>query len=253
VSAPVFVVPTARLVAGRVLVDGPEGRHAATVTRLAVGEEVVLRPAISDRRIEHFSLFFGHFCNFHVVRQASAKPLELPLSGVAYTRTEIPDLAPNRVHALVSLGRRVITGGVAPERSARCLYSILARTRRWDASGVPAHTHTGGLQKPPVAPLVHPPPFLMSFWPTTDGAPRPDGGLPHRSATPRAVWSPRATGPTPPSQIRLVRAEGASGKPAAAFGPKPEHSLGRDQCADRPDTPARARRLTRSARPGAPD
>ena len=37
-----FVVPTARLVAGRVLVDGPEGRHAATVTRLGVGEEVVL-------------------------------------------------------------------------------------------------------------------------------------------------------------------------------------------------------------------
>jgi 16S rRNA (uracil1498-N3)-methyltransferase len=42
VSAPVFVVPTARLVAGRVLVDGPEGRHAATVTRLGAGEEVVL-------------------------------------------------------------------------------------------------------------------------------------------------------------------------------------------------------------------
>ncbi|MDQ1602127.1 MAG: rRNA (uracil1498-N3)-methyltransferase [Actinomycetota bacterium] len=36
------MVPTARLVAGRVLVDGPEGRHAATVTRLGVGEEVVL-------------------------------------------------------------------------------------------------------------------------------------------------------------------------------------------------------------------
>jgi 16S rRNA (uracil1498-N3)-methyltransferase len=42
VSAPVFVVPTARLVAGRVVVDGPEGRHAATVTRLTPGEEVVL-------------------------------------------------------------------------------------------------------------------------------------------------------------------------------------------------------------------
>ena len=41
-SAPVFVVPTARLLSGRVLVDGPEGRHAVTVTRLGVGEEVVL-------------------------------------------------------------------------------------------------------------------------------------------------------------------------------------------------------------------
>ena len=41
-SAPVFVVPTERLVVGRTVVDGPEGRHAATVTRLAAGEAVVL-------------------------------------------------------------------------------------------------------------------------------------------------------------------------------------------------------------------
>jgi 16S rRNA (uracil1498-N3)-methyltransferase len=41
-SAPVFVVGTDRLVAGRVRVDGPEGHHAATVTRLGVGEPVVL-------------------------------------------------------------------------------------------------------------------------------------------------------------------------------------------------------------------
>ena len=36
-SAPVFVVPTARLVPGRVLLDGPEGRHAATVAAAAAG------------------------------------------------------------------------------------------------------------------------------------------------------------------------------------------------------------------------
>ena len=41
-SAPVFVVPSERLVPGRVVVDGPEGRHAATVLRLRVGEPVVL-------------------------------------------------------------------------------------------------------------------------------------------------------------------------------------------------------------------
>ena len=41
-SAPVFVVATERLVAGRVTVDGPEGRHAATVTRTGVGELVSL-------------------------------------------------------------------------------------------------------------------------------------------------------------------------------------------------------------------
>ncbi|NHC45054.1 16S rRNA (uracil(1498)-N(3))-methyltransferase [Motilibacter aurantiacus] len=43
-TAPVFVVPGERLAArpGPVLVDGPEGRHAATVRRLRVGEPVEL-------------------------------------------------------------------------------------------------------------------------------------------------------------------------------------------------------------------
>ena len=48
-SAPVFVVPTDRLVTGRVLVDGAEGRHAATVTRLAPGEAVVLTDGTGRR------------------------------------------------------------------------------------------------------------------------------------------------------------------------------------------------------------
>jgi 16S rRNA (uracil1498-N3)-methyltransferase len=42
VSAPVFVVDPARLSAGLVVLDGAEGRHAATVTRLVAGEPVVL-------------------------------------------------------------------------------------------------------------------------------------------------------------------------------------------------------------------
>lgn len=41
-SAPVFVVETDQLVVGTVVVDGSEGWHAATVTRLRVGEAVVL-------------------------------------------------------------------------------------------------------------------------------------------------------------------------------------------------------------------
>lgn len=41
-SAPAFVVATDRLVPGTVVVDGAEGRHAATVTRLTVGESVVV-------------------------------------------------------------------------------------------------------------------------------------------------------------------------------------------------------------------
>jgi 16S rRNA (uracil1498-N3)-methyltransferase len=41
-SAPVFVVPRERLVAGTVVVDGAEGHHAATVTRLRAGETLRL-------------------------------------------------------------------------------------------------------------------------------------------------------------------------------------------------------------------
>jgi 16S rRNA (uracil1498-N3)-methyltransferase len=48
-SAPVFVVPTERLVVGRVVVDGAEGRHAATVTRLVPGQAVVLTDGAGRR------------------------------------------------------------------------------------------------------------------------------------------------------------------------------------------------------------
>ena len=41
-SPPVFVVDSDGLVAGKVVLDGPEGHHAATVSRLRVGESVVL-------------------------------------------------------------------------------------------------------------------------------------------------------------------------------------------------------------------
>jgi 16S rRNA (uracil1498-N3)-methyltransferase len=42
VSPPVFLVDTARLGAAQVVLDGPEGRHAATVRRLRPGERVDL-------------------------------------------------------------------------------------------------------------------------------------------------------------------------------------------------------------------
>ncbi|TNY35042.1 16S rRNA (uracil(1498)-N(3))-methyltransferase [Thermomonospora catenispora] len=41
-SAPVFLTETARLAADRVVLDGPEGRHAVTVRRLRPGERVDL-------------------------------------------------------------------------------------------------------------------------------------------------------------------------------------------------------------------
>lgn len=50
-SAPVFVVATERLVVGTVPLDGAEGRHAATVTRLGVGEAVVLTDGAGRRGV----------------------------------------------------------------------------------------------------------------------------------------------------------------------------------------------------------
>jgi 16S rRNA (uracil1498-N3)-methyltransferase len=41
-TAPVFVVPTESLGGPRIVVDGPEGRHAVAVRRLRVGEAVAL-------------------------------------------------------------------------------------------------------------------------------------------------------------------------------------------------------------------
>jgi len=49
VSAPVFVVGADRLVVGTVVVDGPEGRHAATVARLAAGRSVLLTDGLGRR------------------------------------------------------------------------------------------------------------------------------------------------------------------------------------------------------------
>lgn len=44
-----FVVPTDRLVAGTVVLDGAEGRHAATVAHLGVGERLVLTDGTGRR------------------------------------------------------------------------------------------------------------------------------------------------------------------------------------------------------------
>ncbi len=48
-SAPFFVVATSALVTGTVVLDGAEGRHAATVTRLGPGEAVVLTDGMGRR------------------------------------------------------------------------------------------------------------------------------------------------------------------------------------------------------------
>lgn len=48
-SGPLFVVGTDRLVVGTVVLDGAEGRHAATVARIGVGESLVLTDGLGRR------------------------------------------------------------------------------------------------------------------------------------------------------------------------------------------------------------
>ena len=57
-SAPVFLVDPDRLQGSRVLLDGPEGRHAATVRRLRVGERVDL--ADGQGRLAECRVLAGH-------------------------------------------------------------------------------------------------------------------------------------------------------------------------------------------------
>jgi 16S rRNA (uracil1498-N3)-methyltransferase len=79
-SAPVFVLDRARLAEDRVVLDGAEGRHAATVRRLSRGEHVVLTD--------------GH--GLHVdCRVAEVGPDRLEL--VVDARTETPQPQPRLV------------------------------------------------------------------------------------------------------------------------------------------------------------
>jgi 16S rRNA (uracil1498-N3)-methyltransferase len=79
-GAPVFVLDRALLAQDRVVLDGAEGRHAATVRRLAPGEHVVLTD--------------GHGLRADC-RVVAAGPDRLEL--VVHARTETPEPAPRLV------------------------------------------------------------------------------------------------------------------------------------------------------------
>jgi len=80
VSAPLFLVDAARLAADHVVLDGPEGRHAATVRRIRPGERVDLADGS------------GLVCEF-VVAAAGRDVLEL----VVRRRYELPQPQPRLV------------------------------------------------------------------------------------------------------------------------------------------------------------
>ncbi|NHC12616.1 16S rRNA (uracil(1498)-N(3))-methyltransferase [Motilibacter deserti] len=119
-SAPVFVVPAERLTAsagpaGRVLVDGPEGRHAAAVRRLAAGEPVELVDGSGTRGRGVVAAAGRDFLEVDVAELVVEPPPTPRLVVVqALPKGERAELA---VEALSEVGADVIV----PWQAARCV------------------------------------------------------------------------------------------------------------------------------------
>lgn len=113
--SPVFVVTTERLVAGSVLVDGAEGHHAATVTRLRVGEAVVLTDG-AGRRAEGVVAAVGTQRVHVTVGQVTLEPEPSPRFVVvqALPKGDRGELA---VETMTELGVDV----VVPWAASRCV------------------------------------------------------------------------------------------------------------------------------------
>lgn len=114
-SAPVFVVPGDRLVAGVVVVDGAEGRHAATVTRLTSGEAVVLTDGRGRR-------------GTGVVRSAAGDRLEVDVAEVGEVAAPQPRFVVvqalpkgDRGEVAVETMTEVGVDVVVPWAAARCV------------------------------------------------------------------------------------------------------------------------------------
>jgi len=154
VSAPLFLVPRDRLTAeGRVLLDGPEGRHAATVRRIGVGERVDLADGS------------GLVCEC-VVTMAGRATLELQVSR----RYELPPSAPrlvvvqalpkgDRGELAVELMTEVGVDAVVPWAADRCVTQWHGprgdrALQRWRAHAREAAKQARRPRVPSVAPLA---------------------------------------------------------------------------------------------------
>lgn len=152
-TAPLFVVPPDRLVAGTVLVDGPEGHHAATVTRLRVGEAVVLTDG-AGRRADG------------VVAGVGKDRVEVLVSTVADQPPPAPRLVVvqalpkgDRGELAVELMTEVGVDLVVPWAAARCITrwrdargdKALAR---WRTSALAAAKQSRRPRFPDIAPLA---------------------------------------------------------------------------------------------------
>src|SRR5438477_94468 len=93
-SAPVFLAERGRLGADRVVLDGPEGRHAATVRRLRAGERVDLTEAaviLHEEAAERLSALepIGDFARAGRTYRPRGKPITAPDHDFTFADTPI--------------------------------------------------------------------------------------------------------------------------------------------------------------------
>jgi len=115
-SAPVFVVARDRLRVGRVLLDGAEGRHAATVTRLGPGEAVVLVDGAGRRGTGAVSAVTGKDAVVVEVATVSDEPEPSPRLVVVQALPK-GDRGETAVETMTEVG----VDEVVPWAAARCV------------------------------------------------------------------------------------------------------------------------------------
>ncbi|MEQ3554722.1 16S rRNA (uracil(1498)-N(3))-methyltransferase [Pseudonocardia nematodicida] len=119
-TAPLFLVDALPAAGAEAVLDGPEGRHAATVRRLRPGEELVL----SDGRggVAHASVVAAAGRDALSVRVASVETVPAPAVRVVVAQALVKG---DRGELAVETATEAGADGFVPWRAARCV-------ARWD-------------------------------------------------------------------------------------------------------------------------
>jgi 16S rRNA (uracil1498-N3)-methyltransferase len=153
-SAPVFVVAGDRLVVGRVVLDGAEGRHAATVARLALGEEVVLVDGAGRRGSGAVAAVSGKDTLDIEIRAVEDEPEPAPRLVVVQALPK-GDRGETAVETMTEVG----VDEVVPWAAARCVTRWRAdradkALARWRSTAQAAAKQSRRARFPRIAPLA---------------------------------------------------------------------------------------------------
>ncbi|KRV46740.1 16S rRNA methyltransferase [Wenjunlia vitaminophila] len=157
-SAPVFLVPTERLAAAgpgdTLLVDGAEGRHAVSVRRLRVGEEVVLTDGAGNGARTRVAAVEGKDTLHAVVLERTAEP-EAPLRLTVVQALPKGDRGELAVETMTEVG----VDAVVPWSASRCVTQwrgerAAKSLARWRASAREAGKQARRLRFPTVHELM---------------------------------------------------------------------------------------------------